>query len=144
MATTVRSALLRISGRPRLCVSPKFLSSHDCAALVATCAPDALRAADVNVRVDVTGNSAEIPIRISSLLEKLATRIEQTLGLSNQLRDSLRLRTYTEGEGHPPHIDTHRIAGHELMATAIVCLDAPILGGETVFIDAADGPIQEA
>lgn len=134
--------LLRVAERPRLFLSPEFADVATCAELTRLLTAESLTALAVPVRRDTTGLSAEVPVTASPLLATLVERIEATLGIGNEVGGTLRMRTYEVGEGHPPHVDTYQISGHELIATAILCVEAPSLGGETVFLDAKDNPLQ--
>ena len=135
--------LQRVAEHPRLFVVPEFLSADACAVLATIACDDAALARNgVTLQRDVTGTSGELPVTLHPELQALAERIEATLGLTNHVGGTLRLRRYGLGQGHPPHVDTYTIAGHELIATAIVCLRAPEAGGETVFPDTPEGPLQ--
>ena len=65
----------------------------------------------------------------------------RALGFSGALIDpTFRFRRYGPGEFHPAHVDCYEIAGHHLVATALIYLTDPLEGGETVFPDAEGGP----
>jgi hypothetical protein len=134
--------LERVSERPLLFRLPGYLAAEHCATLAAWLRDEpALEAAGIMVKHDVTGASCEVPRSASPLVDELADRLEDTLGLPNFLGQTLRFRHYTAGQGHPPHVDTYQMDGFELVATALVCLEAPARGGETVFLDAEEAPI---
>jgi hypothetical protein len=84
-----------------------------------------------------TGQSAR-----DALLGQLATRIEAALGFGNTLPGaSFRFRRYALGDFHPAHVDCYAIAGHHLVATALIYLTDALDGGETIFPDAETGPL---
>ncbi len=91
---------------------------------------------------DSTGTSGELPTAQHPLLATVERRLQALLGLTNRLGGTLRMRRYGPGQGHPPHLDVYEIAGQQLLATAILCVHAPRVGGQTVFLDGGDGPLQ--
>ena len=135
-------ALLRVAETPRLFVVPEFASPQECAALRALTANQAaLAALGVETQTQETGRSGELPVDQVPQLQVLSSRLEGLLGVSNRVGSTWRLREYLPGQGHPPHLDRYEIAGYELLATALLCIEAPLAGGQTVFGRAPEGPL---
>ncbi len=132
----------RISEHPRLWSATGVVDDATLAALRTLCSDDAAIAAlGASLSPGEHGTSAELPIAASPLLQGLAAQIEATLGLHDELQGYIRLRRYGVGQGHPGHLDTYTIDGKRLIASALLCLQAPEAGGETVFLQAADRPL---
>lgn len=137
--------LLRVAESPRLFVVPQLLEPADCAALRALVDdPDALEALGAPLQPSESGASCELPVTASPILAALRDRLDALLGLPNDVGETFRLRVYTEGQGHPPHLDDYEIDDSVLMATALVCIEAPLAGGQTVFGRAPAGPLAAA
>lgn len=135
--------LWRVAEDPLLLLAPQFVSSAELAELQSLLAdPVALAPLSSCTDSDETGHSAELETAGHPLLAALEDRILKSLGLTNAAPGSLRLRRYEAAQGHPPHCDDYAIDGAQLLATALLCVEAPELGGQTVFLDAADGPLQ--
>lgn len=136
-------SLWRVAEDPLLLVAPQFVSAAELAKLQSLLGdPAALAPISSSAETDETGYSAELETAGHLLLTTLEDRILKSLYLTNALPGSLRLRRYAAGKGHPPHCDDYEIDGAQLLATALLCVEAPELGGQTVFLDAADGPLQ--
>lgn len=130
--------LVGLRERPRVFVADGLVTPDECARLIALAEDDAWRGArGVEVRRDRTGLSCELPVAGDPLIAAVAGRIRECVGLRDELGDTLRYRRYAPGEGHPPHLDTYAFAGLNLVATAMLCLVGPELGGETCFPYAA-------
>jgi hypothetical protein len=85
------------------------------------------------VCADSAGTWFEIEAGDDEVVARVATRIERTVGIASRVGPSLRMRRYRAGQRHPPHHDHYRIDGFELVATAMVCLEAHGSGGTTDF-----------
>lgn len=96
---------------------------------------DRIAAEQILTEHDVTGFCYELPVRWAPALAELADRIERLTGLVNQLGETFRFRRYARGELHPAHTDGYQIEGAHLLATAMLCLEAPQLGGATRFCE---------
>jgi hypothetical protein len=92
---------------------------------------------------DHTGFSFELSLALDPVAAALSERIQAALGVVNELHGTLRFRRYAPGEAHPAHFDNYRIDELDLVATALVALDAPEGGGETAF-PRADPPLAVA
>jgi hypothetical protein len=126
--------LVALRETPRLYLAEGLVRADECDRLRALAEDAAWRAArGVESRRDRTGFSCELPVAGDLLIADVARRIEATVGLCNELGETLRYRSYAPGEGHPPHLDTYAFAGLHLVATAMLCLVGPELGGETCF-----------
>lgn len=135
--------LWRVAEEPLLLLAADFVAPGELEALQALAAdPVALQQLGSPASHDETGLSVELRTADHPLLRAIEARMQQALGLDNAMPGSLRLRRYEVGQGHPPHIDTYRIEDAELLATALLCVQAPELGGQTLFLDAAEGPLQ--
>lgn len=93
-----------------------------------------------------TGFSWEIPRAAHPMVEAAARRMESALGAPDALAagggGALRFRRYSRGEGHPPHLDVYAIGGLSLVATALLVLEGPDVGGHTRFPLADGGPVE--
>jgi len=125
----------------RLHVQDGFLDAMQAEALRDWVSPSAVAARGVALRVDHTGTSCELPVEGDPMLEPLLHRISALVGLKVTTGMTMRLRRYVEGEGHPIHGDQYEIDGAKLLATALLCVEAPSSGGETVFPDALPAPV---
>ena len=126
--------LVPLRGSPRLWVADGLVGSAEIERLLALAGDAAWRTErGVASRHDRTGFSCELPVVGDPLIAAVAGRIEATVGLCNEVGATLRFRRYAVGEGHPPHLDTYAFAGLHLVATAMLCLVGPELGGETCF-----------
>jgi prolyl 4-hydroxylase len=94
----------------------------------------------VTTKHDHTGFSFELPLAQDPTAAAISARIGAALGVVNAFSGTVRFRRYAQGEAHPPHIDNFPIDGFDLVATALVALDTPEEGGETVF-PRADPPL---
>lgn len=134
--------LLRLADQPPLFVAPAFASRDECAYLAGICGDTSgLEAAGLELHEGACGLSAELPLELDPLLVQLAERISAALGLENAAGATFRMRLMSVGGSHPAHIDTYQIGGRELIATALLCVTAPDVGGDTVFMDAARGTL---
>ena len=82
---------------------------------------------------DDTGMSFEMEIGDDPVLVGIDNRVALALGYRNRIGGTFRFRHYLTGESHPPHFDAYTISGSHLVATALICLQAPEKGGETTF-----------
>ena len=131
-----------VAARPRLAVLDHFLGDDDLGRIDRlTANPPELEARGIAVHRDATGLSCELPLELDEVLESVARRIEQTLGIANDFGPSLRYRRYAVGDGHPPHLDTYEIDGLHLVATAVLYLCDTEAGGETSFPRAVPEPV---
>jgi hypothetical protein len=135
--------LWRVAEDPLLLVAPQFVSPAELANLQALLGDrPGMAPMSSSTEADDTGYSAELETAGHPLLAAVEDRILKSLCLTNAVPGALRLRRYEAGQGHPPHCDEYVIDGAQLLATALLCVEAPELGGQTVFLDAADGPLQ--
>ena len=131
------------SHAPRLYVDPGFCDEAELIGLRgAVLSAEDAEQQGLNPKDDATGLSYELPIDGAAALEALRARIEALTGIANTQGDTFRFRRYEPGRGHPPHTDGYVIDGATLIATAMLCLEAPALGGDTVFPEADDGPMR--
>lgn len=136
------SKLTRWSDAPRLFAAESVVDEPEREALLGLCRDEAgLEAAGIALSHTECGVSAELPITHHPLLGVLASRLEAELSLVNAEGSTFRMRSYRPGEGHPPHLDDYEIDGRRLVATAILCLEAPASGGETIFLEALGGAL---
>jgi hypothetical protein len=131
----------RIGRNPRVYVTDGFASDGEIAHVLAR-----YGAAPKDLGIDwdrsIAGLSGELPIDTDRVLARLADRIEAVLGFGIALSDrTFRFRRYAIGDYHPAHVDCYAIAGHHLVATALVYLTDAIDGGETVFPQASPTPL---
>ncbi len=135
-------ASIRLAHAPDLLLYPTFVDAERAQALAALARDDAaLDTLGARRSTERTGRVAEVPTDASPELRALEDEIAATVGLDNAMAGSLRMRHYRVGEGHPPHHDRYAIDGHRLLATALLCVQAPEAGGETIFPEAEDGPL---
>ena len=132
-----------LADRPALYLVPGFASREECLHAERRGGDWAfLEARGIEPKHDATGFSFELPIDGDPILEGLRARIEQLLGLHNELPETFRFRRYCPGEGHPPHLDCYDADGLLLVATALLYLNDPLEGGETDFPRAQPAPVQ--
>lgn len=142
-AASPAPTLWRVAEDPLLLLAPGFVDAAELATLQALLAdPAVLAELSDGEDDDDTGQSAELATARHPLLAALEARILQALCLGNAVPGALRMRRYLPGQGHPPHCDAYTIAGAQLVATALLCVEAPERGGQTLFLDAGDGPLQ--
>ncbi len=138
-------ALERLAELPLLLRQRDFLTASECQSLqVWTADREELQRLGCEWQSGETGTSTHISVALHPLLADLEARIYGALNLPNALGGVFRLRIYAVGQGHPPHLDTYEVGAHQLLATALVCIEAPSAGGETVFLQAAEGAVQIA
>ena len=136
-----------------LCTSPlavlvdDFASPDELAALRRWFDDPALRTTAVEgEHHNETGFAFELPVAADPVARALTDRIEALVGFPDALDPvdggTLRMRRYHPGEHHPRHDDAYDIAELRLCVTALLVLDAPELGGETLFPDASPGPLR--
>lgn len=119
---------------PRLYVMDGFASDAEVERVLAlTRDLDAWRESGANVKRDATGASFELPVAADEVLGALVARTYEMLGVENVVNFSVRFRHYRTSESHPLHTDTYEIDGAHLVATALLCLTAPEVGGSTDF-----------
>lgn len=133
--------LEQASSRPRAFVADGFITPRETARVLARYdAGEPI--AGVEWNRSVAGTSAELPLGADPRLAAIAARIEAALGFECSLPDpTFRFRRYAPGDHHPLHVDCYEIAGHFLVATALVYLTDALAGGETTFPDADAGPL---
>jgi prolyl 4-hydroxylase len=131
---------VRLSDSPAVFAIDGFLSLAEREALEDR-GGDWARIAAAGSKHDATGFSWELPIVGDALVEAVCARVDAAVGLSDAFHDTLRFRRYSPGEGHPAHLDHYRAIGHSLVLTAMLVLEAPRAGGETVFPHATGGPL---
>jgi 2OG-Fe(II) oxygenase superfamily len=135
--------LKQICQNPRAYVADGFISASEIADILdrydAGCVVQDL---DIAWDRGVAGTSGELPVAHDPLLGELAARIEAVLGFANQLPGAtFRFRRYAQGDFHPAHVDCYQIAGHHLVATALLYLADALDGGETIFPDTSAGQV---
>jgi len=121
-----------------------FLDPVQAEALRAWVSPGAAASRGIALRTDITGVSCELPVDGDPLLEPLLQRICAQVGLPVPRSITMRMRRYEAGQGHPLHGDQYVMDGARLAATALLCVEAPETGGETVFPQAVPGPCELA
>ena len=139
--TVLKKLPRQIGGNPRVYLADGFAADGEIAHVLGRYAnqPDNLGIAWDQT---IAGVSGELPIDADRVLAALANRIEAVLGFGNALADrSFRFRSYAHGDYHPAHVDCYEIAGHHLVATALVYLTDALDGGETAFPDACPVPL---
>ena len=137
--------LTRLSLTPRIYVVDDFASGDEVAHVLARTADRAwLAALGVTTRHDATGVSFEMPIGGDPVLEGLAARACDVIGVANAFGSTMRFRRYAQGESHPPHLDCYTIEPHHLVVTALLYLTDTAEGGETIFPRALPAPIAVA
>jgi hypothetical protein len=82
-----------------------------------------------------------MPVPGEPVLERIAGRLQRLTGIRNRLGATMRFRHYRPGEAHRPHLDAYTFEGLHLVLTAMMWLEAPIRGGETVFPKVPGGPV---
>jgi hypothetical protein len=134
--------LVPVSRSPRLYVMDGFISEDEIDAVKSVGdAVEELEAVGLEVMRGDAGRACDLPALDDTLLA-IGRRIESLAGCEDMLDDSLRFRRYGVGEFHRRHTDAvHPMDGLHLILTALVCLDAPDEGGETVFPYAEGGPL---
>lgn len=136
-----------------LCTSPlvvvfdDFATAEECAALARWLDDPARRqAADLDESRGETGHSFELPVTADPVAATVAARIEALAGVADQSSPedggTLRMRRYRPGEAHPRHGDSYDIGELRLRVTALLVLEAPEVGGETLFPAALPGPLR--
>jgi hypothetical protein len=109
-----------------------FVPPDELTRLLAALSLEALHHAGVELRVDATGTTAEVPVDHAPELSALAARITSYIGLNNHLPQTFRLRVAQTGDFHPAHLDDYTIDGLRLVATCLVYLTG-CEGGATRF-----------
>ena len=93
-----------------------------------------------------TGHSFELPVSAEPVAVELTRRIEELAGWPDALSPddggTLRMRRYLPGEAHPRHADAYEVDDLRLTATAMLVIDEPQAGGETMFPAAVPGPLR--
>jgi hypothetical protein len=82
-----------------------------------------------------------MPINCSPVVAAVAARMRAAFGFANCVGEFMRYRRYGPEESHPLHSDCYEIEGHFLVVTAMLCLGAPLSGGETHFPNAMPSPL---
>lgn len=137
-----RGKLVLVSAAPRLYVMDGFVDVGEIAEVKAIGdAVEQLEAGGLAVTRSEAGRAVDLPA-LGDALPLIGARIERLAGLSDELDDSLRFRRYQVGEWHRRHTDAvYPVDGLHLLVTALVCLDEPEAGGETLFPYADGGSI---
>ncbi|HEU0169068.1 MAG TPA: 2OG-Fe(II) oxygenase [Chloroflexota bacterium] len=134
-------ALTQLCDSPRLYVLDHFASDSEIAHVLSLAADAyALQARGISPKHDETGFSFEMPVEGDEVLEALRRRVAAVVGLENDFGSTFRFRRYAAGEQHPLHPDCYQIGELHLVATALLCLEAPLSGGETSFPRAFPAP----
>lgn len=136
--------ITRLSQSPELWAVDALISGEERRALLDFAAQTDRAAEGGEAHVNETGLCFELPIEGEPLLEALRARLEGLLGYESGLGYTFRVRRYGVGNGHPPHLDCYGAEGFELLATALIALQAPEAGGETRFPRAEPAPIAVA
>lgn len=124
-----------LAWRPWLRVVPGFISDPERRELLAFALAEAPPA-------DATDDDTGLAFELASgaQLASLTARVEAAAGLPNERGGFVRFRRYGVGQGHPPHVDHYEIEGAQLVATAMLVLEAPEAGGATEFPEALPWP----
>lgn len=93
---------------------------------------------NINVRIDVTGISFELPLSAIECLDKIHMHLKQTFGIK-ATANSIRIRDYRPADQHGLHHDHYRIDGTNLLFTSLLYLTTTEIGGETNFPHANQG-----
>lgn len=133
----------QISQQPRIYVAEDFVSAAEIDhVLMGYGTPGSGAAAAIDWGNGIAGVSGELPLDADPLLAGIAGRIDELLGFTNTLgTGTFRFRRYAIGDYHPAHVDCYTVAGHSLVATALIYLTDALDGGETVFPAAEGGEI---
>jgi RimK-like ATP-grasp domain/2OG-Fe(II) oxygenase superfamily len=141
VSTTLQLVQLRDS--PRLYQVDDFVRDDEIEQILAlTRDPEDLARRGVVTRQDDAGWSFELPVAGETLLEELRARVHAVVRIESELSPTMRFRRYRPGEHHPSHRDEYEVGGRSLVATAMLCLDAPASGGQTHFPRASPEPIK--
>jgi hypothetical protein len=134
--------LVQVSRFPRLYLMDGFVNAAEIEAIKAIGdSADALQAIGLEVTRGDAGCAVDLPA-LDDTLADVGARIEALAGRADRLDDSLRFRRYQIGEFHRRHTDAvYPVDGLHLVLTALVCLDEPRAGGETLFPYADGGPL---
>lgn len=140
---TIKNMLTRICATPALFLADDVIPDALRVALLAMGDQrDALTARGVEVHHGhVTGTSFEPARGQHPDADALLDHLGALLSLPPRPDDSLRWRRYEDAQSHPPHLDTYAMGERRLVATALVCLEAPAHGGQTFFPCAHPDPI---
>lgn len=135
--------ITRLAAEPAVYAVDGLVDAEELAALLQIAGePERALTIGDEPRRDKTGLCFETPIEGEPLLETLRARLEQLLGYESGLGYTFRVRRYGPGNGHPPHLDCYGAEGFELLATAMLALQAPASGGETGFPRATPAPLR--
>jgi hypothetical protein len=129
-----------LAWRPWLRVLRGFVTDEERRDLLAL--TGALPTADASE--DHAGLAIELPVSEAPALARLTERVEAACGLQGMRSGFVRLRSYEVGQGHPPHTDHYEIESAQLVATAMLTLEAPEAGGRTEFPEALPWPTSVA
>jgi hypothetical protein len=136
-----RPPLRRLSQEPLLLQADHFARDEEITHVLRRAASiEQRRPARMTFSNDSRGFAFEMLTVHDAVLQGLMADISEQLGLENRLPETLRFRRYSRGQSHRLHTDAYAIAGHSLLATAILYLD-DAEGGETWFPDARGGAI---
>jgi len=134
-----------VAGAPWLVVGDGFATPEECAEILSLFADEGWVAATADhYGWDHAGFVAEVEADRAPVLDRLHARMEQALGRRTLARRTLRMRFYSEGEGHRPHSDAYRAGELSLRATALLFLQDTEAGGETCFPEARPEPVAVA
>ncbi len=132
---------------PLVAVVDEFATAQELAALRQWFEDPVRRANTVDSEHrDTTGHSLELPLSAEPAAAAVTQRIEALVGWDDAWRlpdgGTLRLRQYQPGESHPRHGDAYYTDEGYLAVTAMLVLDAPAAGGETLLPAAVPGPLR--
>ena len=131
-----------LSSTPRLYVIDAFAAEAEIAhVLTAAGAPIELIRRGIRPAHNETGFSFEMPVHGDAVMEALAQRISQTLGMDNEAGETMRFRRYAVGESHPLHKDVWQIGDVHLVVTTLLYLTDVEAGGETYFPRSQPAPL---
>lgn len=137
--------------RSRLCESPAlylledFIEPHVIARVLALIEDDALLAShQVSTHRGPAGTTLELPVALDDALSEVASKMCAAASLPDASLTHLRLRIYREGQGHPAHFDDYILENEHLVATVLLTLRRPEMGGETRFARAKGGALERA
>jgi prolyl 4-hydroxylase len=130
-----------LSTNPRLYVIDDFASEAELAHVLGVAdAPVELLRRGIHPTHNATGFSFELPVPGDAVMEALAERLHEIVGMDNDAGETMRFRRYAAGESHPLHKDVWQIGDSHLIATALLYLTDVAVGGETAFPRAQPAP----
>jgi hypothetical protein len=130
---------------PPVVVVDDFATAAECADLARWLHDPALPAsAELPVKANGTGLSFELPAAEDPIAAVIVERLHGLAGATDHFSggSTLRMRRYSAGQAHPRHGDHYAFEGLQLAITALVVLEGPEAGGETLFPSAVPGPLR--